>query len=208
MTNPPPSRLRDPTEHSLLEDAYALLTGSTLIALGLVLMKVAGIVTAGVAGIALLVSYTVPWPVGLLFFLINIPFFILGLRVLGRTFLLRTVIACALIFIFAYVTREATLITFVHPAFAALAGGTATGIGILAILRHNTGVGGVNIIAIWLQKTKGWNVGRLHLVLDGMILLVALTMLDLERVAWSALSVLAINGILVAYHRPGRYLGH
>ena len=46
--------------------------GATLIVLGLVLLKTAGLVTAGVAGIALLLSYSDPLPVGLLFTLINL----------------------------------------------------------------------------------------------------------------------------------------
>jgi uncharacterized membrane-anchored protein YitT (DUF2179 family) len=94
------------------------------------------------------------------------------------------------------------------PAFAAIAGGTCAGFGILALIRHHTGVGGVNIIAMWLQKSRGWNVGRLHMVLDVAILLAALTSLTLVQFGWSLLSVVAINMILIAWHKPGRYHGH
>ncbi len=205
----PHDPLRDPNEHTLLENTYALVTGATLIAIGMVLMKGAGIVTAGVAGIALLVSYKVPLGVGLLFFLINIPFFVLGLFVLGRGFLVRTVIACALIFAMVAIAGASMDLQSVHPAFAAAAGGTCAGFGILALVRHQTGVGGVNVIALWLQKSRGWNVGRLHLLLDGAILLAAwATSLSLVQVGWSLLSVVAINMILVAWHKPGRYMGH
>jgi uncharacterized membrane-anchored protein YitT (DUF2179 family) len=203
-----PDAFRDPHEHTLLEDAYALISGTTLIAIGLVLMKEAGIVTAGIAGVALLVSYAVPLGVGLLFFLLNIPFFVLGMQALGREFMVKSVLAALLIFGLASVAQESLEIRYVHPAFAALAGGTCVGIGVLALIRHNTGVGGVNIVALWLQKRRGWSVGRLHMMLDGLILLVAATALTPAQLGWSALSVVAINGILLAYHRPGRYLGH
>lgn len=200
--------LKDPLEHTLLEDCYALVTGAGLIAIGLVLMKAAGIVTAGVAGLALLASYQVPLGVGLLFFLINIPFFLLGMVKLDREFMIKTVLGSALIFILASVTRQSLDIARIHPAFAALAGGTCCGAGILALLRHRTGVGGVNIIAMWLEESRGWRLGWLHMVIDGAILLVALTTLGLMQFAWSVLSMVAINMILVAWHRPGRYLGH
>jgi len=200
--------LRDPHEHTVLEDIYALFTGCTLIAIGLVLMKAAGIVTAGVAGIALLVSYKVKLGVGPLFFLINIPFFLVGMRAMGREFLIKTLVASGLIFLLASAAQASMHLSDVHPAFASLAGGTCAGAGILALVRHNTGVGGVNIIALWMQKTRGWNLGRLHMVLDGVILLVALTAIPLEKLGWSMLSMIAVNMILVAYHRPGRYLGH
>jgi len=198
----------DPTRHTVLEDAYGLITGTMVMGLGLVLMKVGGIVTAGVAGLALLASYTLALPVGLLFFVFNIPFLVLGFGVLGRAFLLRTVMACAMIFLFAGITERATTIAAVHPAFAALVGGTACGMGILAILRHNTGVGGINIVVLWLQRRLGWNVGRLHMVLDGAILLLAGLVIEPVQLAWSALSIVAANLVLIAFHKPGRYTGH
>jgi len=200
--------LRDPSEHSLLEDAYAMVTGCTLLALGLLLMKSAGIVTAGIAGVALLISYHLPAEVGLLFFLLNLPFLLLAWATLGRAFTIKTTVAIGLIFGLAAMAGRAVDIAWVHPAFAALAGGTAMGVGILALVRHNTGVGGVNIVALWVQKRRGWNVGRLHMVLDGAILLAAAFTLPLTQVGWSVLSAVAINLVLIAYHKPGRYAGH
>ncbi|TIX51883.1 YitT family protein [Alteraurantiacibacter aquimixticola] len=200
--------LRDPTEHSLLEDVYAMGTGCILLALGLVLMEAAGIATAGVAGIALLVSYHVPLDVGVLFFLFNLPFLALAMTALGREFVIKTAVAIVLIFAMVALTQKAMEIGHVHPAFAALAGGTAAGVGILALLRHNTGVGGVNIIAVYLQKRHGWNVGRLHILFDGAILIAAFVTLEFEAWFWSMVSMLAISFVLVAYHKPGRYMGH
>lgn len=199
---------RDPNAHTLLEDIYALFTGCTMIALGLVLMRTGGITTAGMAGVALLLSYHVPLGVGALFFLLNLPFLVLGVGVLGRVFLVKTVVALAMIFVLASLASAALDIRYVHPAFAALAGGTCCGTGILALIRHNTGVGGVNIVALWAQKRHGWNVGRLQILLDGVILLAAGMTLSPEDFGWSVLSMLAVNLVLVAYHRPGRYLGH
>jgi uncharacterized membrane-anchored protein YitT (DUF2179 family) len=122
--------------------------------------------------------------------------------------MVKTIIASGMIFLLASVTRSSLEIARIHPAFAAIAGGTCAGFGILALIRHHTGVGGVNIIAMWLQKSRGWNVGRLHMVLDVAILLAALTSLTLVQFGWSLLSVVAINMILIAWHKPGRYHGH
>lgn len=205
---PSPELPPEAEPHSLLEDVYGLLTATMLMALGLVLMKTGGIVTAGVAGLALLLSYKLQLSVGLLFFLINLPFFALGREVLGGAFLLRTIAACLLIFGFVWVIQHMTRIDYVHPAFAALAGGTACGMGILMVLRHQSGVGGINIVALWLQKRRGWNVGRLHLLLDGAILLAASGVIAPVQLVWSAISVVATNLVLIAFHKPGRYLGY
>lgn len=199
---------RDPTEHSLLEDAYAMFIGCTLIALGMVLMKTSGIVTAGMMGVALFLSYKVHLGVGALFFVVNIPFLLLGLATLGREFMVKTAIAIGLVFAEATVVHSAMEIGWVHPAFAALVGGTCAGMGILVLIRHKGGVGGVNVLALWAHKSRGWNVGKLQLVLDGLIILAAGLSLPLDKFAWSLLSVIAVNGVMITAHRPDRYLGH
>lgn len=46
--------------HSLAEDGYAIAIGCAFIAMGLMLLKAANLVTGGMAGIALLLSYLIP----------------------------------------------------------------------------------------------------------------------------------------------------
>ena len=45
--------------HSIAEDFYALVIGCILLVIGLVFLKAAGLVTGGIAGIALLLSQAV-----------------------------------------------------------------------------------------------------------------------------------------------------
>ena len=70
----------NPHRHTLIEDVHALLIGSSFIAVGLTLLKTAGLVTGGVAGVALIISYLTNWPVGTVFLVLNIPFYILAQR--------------------------------------------------------------------------------------------------------------------------------
>jgi len=198
----------EPRPHSLAEDIYGLVTGATLMAIGLTLMKAAGIVTAGMGGIALLASYLSPLTVDQAFWLFNMPFFILAWSAMGRTFFLKSVAAVALVSIMIAITRVSLDIGTIHPLFAALGGGTASGAGILAMLRHKAGVGGVTILSIWLEKKKGWSVGWMSFVLDAAIIVTAVAMIPSELALYSVLSVAAVSGILIAYHRPGRYTGY
>src|SRR3954467_7680193 len=46
--------------HTLAEDAYGLVSGVLFAAVGIAMLKAAGLVTGGIAGIALLTSYVVP----------------------------------------------------------------------------------------------------------------------------------------------------
>ena len=199
---------RDGTRHSLAEDCYAIVIGSSMIALAVVLLKQAGLVTGGMAGVALLASYLVPVPATTLFIVINIPFFFLAARVMGRAFALKTLLANVAIMVLGMVVPWGIVTERVDPVFAALLGGWMAGLGILSLARHGAGVGGSGIVALALMKTKGWNAGRTQMIGDAVIVTASLVTLDWRAFLVSILSALAINSILMVNHRPGRYVGH
>lgn len=193
--------------HSRIEDVYALIVGCILLTLGLVFLKAAGLVTGGIAGIALLVSYIVPLPPGLLFTLINIPFFLFAYKALGPAFMWKTIAVNAGIAGLSLAMNLGLDIAHISPAFAALVGGTVIGMGILSLARHGAGVGGTGVLTLWLYKRHGINAGVAQIAMDVVILLASLSVIEPVRLAWSAVSAAAISGILVAWHRPGRYTG-
>ena len=197
-----------PRPHNLAEDGYAILLGCAFIAMGLMLLKQANLVTGGMAGIALLLSYLIHWSPATLFLLINIPFFLFAGRAMGAAFGLKTLFANIAIMGLGTMMPLALELARVSPLFAALFGGSIIGFGILAIARHGAGVGGLGVIALTLQKTRGWNAGRTQMIGDAIILAASLPLLSADRFALSVLSAAAINAVLIVNHRPGRYIGH
>lgn len=195
------------TAHSLAEDGYALVVGCILLVLGLVLLHAAGLVTGGIAGVALLLSYLVPLPVGVLFTLINIPFFLFAHRVMGARFAVKTVLVNIGIAAISAVAKASLRVADVHPMFAALVGGTVIGMGILSLARHGAGVGGTGVLTLWLLRQRGWNPGRTQIAIDVLILAVAIPVVSPEKLGWSALSAAAISLVMIAWHRPDRYIG-
>jgi uncharacterized membrane-anchored protein YitT (DUF2179 family) len=193
--------------HSRIEDVYALIVGCVLLTLGLVLLKAAGLVTGGIAGVALLVSYLVPLPPGLLFTIINVPFFVFAYRALGADFMWKTIAVNAGIAALSVAMNLGLQIAHISPLFASIVGGTVIGMGILSLARHGAGVGGTGVLTLWLYKRYGINAGLAQMGFDAVILLASLSVLGPIYLAWSAVSALAISGILVAWHRPGRYTG-
>lgn len=196
--------------HSRFEDAYAYLTGCSFVVLGLIWLKAAGLVTGGVAGLALLLSYIVPAPPGLLFTLLNVPFFIVAGRQMGRDFMIRAIFANPLISGLAMVFPLGFRFEEVNAPFAAVFGGTLIGSGILMLARHHVGVGGLGIVALALQKRRGWNAGKTQLFGDALILMASLLVLDMGagKFAISVLSAAAVSGVLIVFHKPGRYTGY
>ena len=198
-----------PIRHTLFEDAYAIVTGCSFVVLGLAFLEAAGLVTGGIAGLALLISYLVPLPPGMLFTLLNIPFFLLAGR-LGRGPMLKVMVANLLIAGLALLIPSVLQLKAVNGLFAALFGGTLIGAGILLLARHHVGVGGIGIMSLMLQRSRGWNAGRTQLVADALILIVAVPVLTmgLARFATSLLSAAAVAGVLIVFHKAGRYTGY
>ena len=199
-----------PVRHTKFEDGYAILTGSSFVVLGLVLLKSAGLATGGVAGLALLASNFSTFPPGVLFTLLNIPFFLFAAEAMGRAAVTKAIVANLIIALFALIAPVAFHVQQVSGLFAAMFGGTIIGAGILLLARHQVGVGGIGILALALHERHGWNVGRILLVADTLILSAALPVLglDLTLFAVSVLGAIAVSAVLIVFHKPGRYTGY
>ena len=83
--------------HSLLEDALAFVIGTSLCALGLMMLAHLGLITGQTAGLGVLLSYVTGWSFGPIFFVINLPFYLLAFLRMGAGFTLRSFIAVGLL---------------------------------------------------------------------------------------------------------------
>ncbi|WP_043529224.1 YitT family protein [Litchfieldella xinjiangensis] len=193
--------------HRLHEDLLAILLGTLFVSLGVSFYTQATLLTGSTAGVALLLQYATGWRFGIWFFLINLPFYYLAIRRMGWPFTLRTFLAIGLVSLFSELTGRWIHIDYLAPFYAALMGGSLVGIGMLVLFRHRTSLGGINILVLFLQERYGWRAGYVQLGIDGLILLTALAMLPLDRVALSVLGALALNMIIAMNHKPGRYIG-
>lgn len=192
--------------HSHFEDAQALVTGTLFAALGVALFKQAGLLSGGTVGLAFLLHYAFGWSFGLLFFLINLPFYALAWRRMGPAFTLKSLLSVAMLAWLAEALPGWLRISELHPVFAAIGGGMLVGAGLLILFRHRASLGGLNVLVLWLQETRGWRAGYLQAGLDTAILLAALPLVPLERIGLSLLGMAAINAALAINHRPGRYV--
>ena len=195
-----------PQQHRFYEDLLALPLGTLMISFGIVLFAKATILTGGAAGLALLLQFATGADFSLLFFAINLPFYWLAFRRMGFAFTLRTIAAVALISLLVWATPGWFRIEAVAPLYAAIAGGVAMGLGLLALARHRTAIGGVNILALYLQERRGWRAGLVQLGIDAAIFAAALFVLPLDKIALSLLGTLVLNAILAMNHKPGRYM--
>ena len=190
----------------LYEDALAIGLGTLFVAFGMALYAKTMLLVGGTAGLGLLLQYVTGWGFWVTFSVLNLPFYILSLKRLGRAFTIRTFIAVSLVSLFMKLTSGWVDIARVDPVYAALFGGAITGTGLLMLFRHRAGLGGFHILAIWLQDRFNIRAGWFLMGVDLCILAVASSILTLEQLALSVLGTGLLNLILALNHKPGRYL--
>lgn len=193
--------------HPLWEDALALLTGTALVALGIAFYAHAGLLTGGTVGLAFLLKYLAGWAFGPAFFLLNLPFYALAIWRMGWPFTLRTVCAVGLVSLFAELTPRWVRFAELDVVYAAVFGGFVIGIGLLILFRHRASLGGVNILALFLQERFGLRAGTVQMGIDALIVLAAVFVVPLDKVLLSILGAVALNLVLAINHRAGRYMG-
>ena len=184
-----------------------MLLGTLFVALGMLIYTKAILLVGGMAGVALLLQYVTGVGFWLVFFLINLPFYLLALKRLGWRFTIRTFVAVSLVSLFSRLTVSWVDFSHLDPVYAAVIGGGLSGTGLLILFRHRTGLGGVNILAIYLQETWGIRAGYFQLVIDLAILAAAFFVLTPDHLLLSVLGATIVNMILAINHKPGRYLG-
>lgn len=195
-----------PLRHSHAEDALALLSGTALIALAVALFQQAHLLSGGTAGLAFLLHYNLGVGFGPAFFVLNLPFYVLAWRRMDRAFLLKTMLAVALLSVMTEITPLFIRFDAVQPLYAALIGGVILGVGFLILFRHRASLGGVGILAFYLQEKRGWRAGHVQMAVDGLILLLALVTAPFTQVALSVAGAVVLNLSLAINHRAGRYI--
>jgi len=194
-------------QHRPYEDLMALATGTLFVAIGVHLFKFAGLLTGGTAGVAFLVHYATGWNFGLVFFLINLPFYGLALKRMGRPFTLKTLGAVVSMALLSNAVPHWLQLLSLNPWFTAIAGGALMGTGMLILFRHRASLGGFNVLVLYLQERFGWRAGVLQMGLDCAIVLVAFAVTDWRHIAFSVLGAVVLNQVLATNHRAGRYMG-
>jgi uncharacterized membrane-anchored protein YitT (DUF2179 family) len=193
--------------HAWFEDLQALFTASLFISLGYGLLSRAHLLSGGTAGLALLLTRLTPFTFGQLFVALNLPFFWLAVRQMGWAFTLKTFAAIGAVSVGA--DRLHLVIAFdrIDPLYAAVMGGSSIGIGLLILFRHQACLGGLNVLAIWLQDRRVVRAGFFQLGVDALVLVASIFVVPPSTIVLSVVGSLALNMVLAVNHRPGRYLG-
>jgi uncharacterized membrane-anchored protein YitT (DUF2179 family) len=197
----------EPTKHTLFEDLQAIVTGTLAVAMGVLFLKEAGLLTGGTTGLAILIHYSTGFNFGLTLFLTNLPFYLLAIAQMGWAFTLKTMLSVALVSLLTELIPNWLVIEGIDPLFASIGGGLLIGIGLLIVFRHQASLGGLNVLVLFIQERYGIRAGKLQMVLDSLIVIAGLWLVTPWLLAVSVLGAIVLNFVLTTNHKPGRYTG-
>lgn len=195
-----------PERHSVVDDLQGMISGVIVSALGFYFLNQTGLLTGGTAGVAFLIHYAFGISFGLLFFIVNLPFYILSIRRLGWVFSLKTFVAITGVSLLTEVESRWMLINSINPIWGAILGGLLLGYGLLALYRHRASLGGVGILAIYIQERFGIRAGLIQLGFDVGVMLCAFLLIEPMTVLYSVIGVFVLNLFLAINHRSDRYI--
>jgi uncharacterized membrane-anchored protein YitT (DUF2179 family) len=201
-----PRRMTDPARHSLIEDAQGIAYGATMAAFGIVILTHLGLVTGQTAGLAVLISYATGWAFGPVFFVINLPFYVLGYLRMGWQFTVKTFVAVALLSMLSLWLPGQVSFATLNPWVGAVLFGFLSGSALLALFRHGASLGGIGIVALMLQDRLGWRAGWVQLGFDVVLFAAAFLVIEPRLVLISFLGALVVNLVIAINHRRDRYV--
>lgn len=193
-------------KHSVIEDLFALVSAGLFVAFGVFLFQSQDLMVGGVAGLALLGNYAFGLDFGINFFLINAPFYILAWTQIGPRFTLNSFISVTTVSVLTEQVPRFVDISHINPFFAAVFGGILIGVGMLIMFRHTSSLGGLGILAFYLQSRFGIRAGTFQLAVDTVILSSAFAFIEWHLVLISILAAFCLNMVISLNHRPERYM--
>ncbi|VAW21304.1 hypothetical protein MNBD_BACTEROID01-373 [hydrothermal vent metagenome] len=188
-----------------------ILAGTFILAAGFVyFISPHKIVPGGVFGIAIVIHHLTKglfsvWPngvpIGLFGLVLNIPLTIVGVKVLGPRFGVKTVVGFVLASFFIdmimYLRPEGDMPLVDDVLLSSVFGGVLVGFGLGLIFKSRATSGGSDIIAMILAKYTKLQLGRLMIYVDSAIVLLALAAFKDWHIPLYSLIVIYISGKVI-----------
>jgi uncharacterized membrane-anchored protein YitT (DUF2179 family) len=164
--------------------------GSLLIALALTLFLVPNRIAAGgVSGLATVIYYLTSFPIGLTMLIINIPLFLAGLKIMGKSFGIRTIYGIGSLSLFTDLLQPHMTSLTNDLLLASIYGGVIGGIGLGLVFRFRGTTGGTDLIASLINYYTGISVGEGLLIADGIVVALAGIFFNLEVALYAAVTI-------------------
>jgi uncharacterized membrane-anchored protein YitT (DUF2179 family) len=173
--------------------------GSLVFAVGLQGLVIPhGFLSGGVVGVSLIVQYLIPaLPMGPVYFVLNLPLLLLGWFTVSRRFMVYSMAGMAL-FSLACTLVQPPPFDIRDPILATLLAGVICGVGSGLILRSLGSAGGLDILAVYLNRRFGLRLGTVFFGANALVLIAGAYLYDLEKALYSIIFVYTSGAVLDA----------
>ncbi len=179
-------------------DYLLMLAGTGLMALAIqCIYDPAGLVVGGFTGIAIIVKQITSGriPLWLTNLALNIPVFLIALKIKGKKFVGRTAAATVLLSFWLYILPKWNL-TEGDLTIAALYGGAISGAGLGLVLMGKATTGGTDMVASLVQKyLRYYSVVQIMVILDGLIVLSGVATFGLKPALYAVAAIFITSKI-------------
>jgi uncharacterized membrane-anchored protein YitT (DUF2179 family) len=129
-------------------------------------------VPGGVSGIAIILNYFAGLPVGALIMVLNVPIFLLGLKTMGKKYVLNSLAGMVVSSVFIDLFHEVLRLPSAtdNAVLASIYGGVMLGVGLGIVFRGRASTGGSDIIGMVLSKYTGMSLGYGIMVTDFVVI--------------------------------------
>ncbi|MFN2266994.1 MAG: YitT family protein [Desulfonatronovibrio sp.] len=170
--------------------------GSVVLSIGLKGIAIHhNFIPGGVFGLSLLFYYVTPIiSAGVLYFILNIPLFVLSWLYVSKRFFYYSFYAM----IIATLAYEFFVLDFGidDQLYAAIAAGAVCGVGCGIVLRSLGSNGGLDVIAVMLNQKYNLGIGKFFLMFNSVLFLFSLFVLDIDSVIASLILVFILSIVM------------
>lgn len=172
----------------IIRRVFFILLGATLVAVSLETFFVPNeIIDGGVVGVSIIGAHLSNLPLGGFLFVLNLPFFYIGYKQIGKTFALSTLLGVSVMSIGTSLFHHIPSATD-DPLLAAVFGGIILGVGVGLVIRFGGSLDGTEIVAILFNNRLPFSVGEIVMFFNLFILSSAGFVFGWDRAMYSLIA--------------------
>ncbi|UQZ74209.1 hypothetical protein C2I17_06250 [Niallia circulans] len=172
----------------LAKRIFFIIIGSILMGIGIEEFLVPNkILDGGIVGISIILSHLSGAKLGYFIFLLNIPFFYIGYKQIGKTFTLSTMLGITVLSLTTILLHDVPVFTS-DLLLATVFGGIILGIGVGIVLRFGGSLDGTEVLALLFSKKSPFSVGEIIMFFNVFIFISAGFVFSWNRAMYSLIA--------------------
>ena len=184
-----------------IKDTVFIIIGTFILAVGLVFFIAPyKFVPGGVYGISIVIHHLFGTPIGLVALCLDIPLLLIGIKILGNKFGVKTVVGLVLTAVFVDILGQVlgnNPLVENDALLSAIFGGALVGLGLGLVFRAKATSGGTDIVAMIICKYTRLKMGQSLIYVDSAIVLIGLLVFKDWKIPLYSWLIIFITGKVI-----------